>query len=200
MAHDSQTRLGMLQRTAMLASAALILATGCESVPTGTEPQSTGPAATQASVVIPGKPATTQAEHAFGSLINGALGPGGGYLIGIKQDALRGSEHDQIRDQAIRASQRAEKNPVRTEDVDRARTADLNADGFVTLDEVVAMRQANLGDAEILQRLTDAGDVFDLSDYQETYLRDRGVSDKVIHQLRTTNQDFARADDDRDRL
>jgi hypothetical protein len=120
------------------------------------------------------------------------LGAGGGYLIGANKDKITGKDNDKSKEEAIKASERAERNPAKAEDVDRAKTADLNDDGFVTLDEVVAMRQANLSDREMVDRLERTDQVFELTDYQEDYLRTRGVSDTVIREMRNMNQDFAR--------
>jgi uncharacterized membrane protein len=121
------------------------------------------------------------------------LGAGGGYLIGAAMNK-NDREH---KDEAIKASDRDRENPPTTDDVRRSRTADLNNDGYVTLNEVVAMRKADLSDDEMINRLQDTGQVFSLSSEQENYLRDRGVSDTVIRAMRTMNQDRARTASDR---
>ncbi|HZV34671.1 MAG TPA: hypothetical protein VFB72_08880 [Verrucomicrobiae bacterium] len=71
---------------------------------------------------------------------------------------------------------------LRTE-VARTNTADLNGDGFVTLDEVVAMKQAGLTDDQMIARLRATGQVFELTPQQENYLRSQGVSSFVINQM-----------------
>src|SRR5688572_30760552 len=99
------------------------------------------------------------------------------------------------REEAIEAHRRAERNPAKPEDVERTRTADLNDDGFVTLDEVVAMERANLSDREMIDRLDRTGQVFELTEDQERYLEDRGVSHEVIVEMRRMTPDdseFAR--------
>jgi precorrin-4 methylase len=58
----------------------------------------------------------------------------------------------------------------------------------VTLDELVALEQANLTDEEIIQRLRATDQVFELTEEQRRYLLDRGVSQNVIDQLATLNQ------------
>ena len=120
-----------------------------------------------------------------GGLIGGALGAGGGYLIGSQL-----SKNDsRNRDEAYQASDRDRDNPPTAREVERARTADLNNDGYVTLNEVVAMREANLSDREMIRRLEETGQVFSLSNEQENYLRDRGVGDEVVRAMRRMNQD-----------
>jgi hypothetical protein len=134
-------------------------------------------------------------DHLIANLLGGSLGAGGGFLIGVSRDKIE-QDKTQARADAIKASQRAEKNPAKPEQVDKATTADLNNDGFVTIDEVVAMRQANLNDQQMLDRLRQTGEIFELTEYQQDYLRTRGVSDNVIRQLPTVNQDAARTASD----
>jgi hypothetical protein len=178
--------------TALMGSLILAPLTGCESLPGNDEQQ--GAAIGGLSGAAAGALIAGDDNRLLGALIGGALGAGGGYLIGANKDKITGKDEDKsrTREEAIKASERAERNPATAEDVDRARTADLNEDGFVTLDEVVAMRQANLSDREMIDRLERTDQIFELTDYQEDYLRTRGVSDTVIREMRNMNQDFAR--------
>jgi len=132
----------------------------------------------------------------MGALIGGALGAGGGFLIGAQKDKVDAKR----REEAIAANRRAEQNPAKAEQVDKASTADLNDDGFVTLDEVVAMERANLSDREMVDRLQRTGQVFELTEQQEKYLEDRGVSRDVVVEMREMNQpaDYARTASARD--
>src|SRR5205814_908677 len=75
--------------------------------------------------------------------------------------------------EALAASDRDRDNPPSAAEARTARTADLNGDGYVTLNEVVALRKADLSDSEMIRRLEDTGQVFYLSGEQENYLRDR---------------------------
>lgn len=128
--------------------------------------------------------ALSKNERGLGALIGGVLGAGGGYLIGAQKDKV----DDKKRDEATAAHERAQRTPARPEDVERSRTADLNDDGFVTLDEVVAMERANLGDREMVDRLQRTDQVFELTEEQERYLEDRGVSREVVIEMRQMNQ------------
>ena len=188
--------------TALMGSLVLAPMTGCESLPGNDKQQ--GAVIGGAGGAAAGA-ALAKNNRLLGALIGGALGAGGGWLIGANKDKITGkdSDRDRTREEAIKASERAERNPAKPEDVDRARTADLNDDGFVTLDEVVALRQANLSDDEMIDRLERTDQVFELTTYQEDYLRTRGVSDDVIRQMRNMNQDLARtasSTDDEDRF
>lgn len=177
-----------LVSTALIGSLSLAPLTGCENLPGNSKQQGTviggaGGAAIGAAVA--------KNNRLLGALIGGALGAGGGYLIGANKDKITGHDKEKSRDEAIQASQRAEQNPARTEDVNNTRSADLNNDGFVTLDEVVALRNANLSDREILDRLERTNQVFELTPWQEDYLQQRGVSRSVIDQMRSLNRDTA---------
>lgn len=156
---------------------------GCDDLPGGGREQGAvigGLAGAAGGAVIAGDD-----NRLVGALIGGALGAGGGYLVGQEMDK-------RDRDEAREASQRAEQNPVRPEDVRNARTADANRDGFVTLDEVVAMEDAGLSDSEMLDRLEATGQIFALNSEQEQYLRQRGVSNNVIREMRDLNRSAAR--------
>lgn len=124
----------------------------------------------------------------IGGLLGGALGAGGGYLIGAQLD-----KQDSVdRDRALDASRSAEARPATAADARAATTADLNGDGYVTMDEVVAMRRAGFSDTEMIVRLQRTGMFFDLTDQQQTYLRNNGVSQYVIDQMHTMNSDARR--------
>src|SRR2546421_8754302 len=86
----------------------------------------------------------------IGALIGGALGAGGGYLIGSSLDK---SDPNKNRDEATRADKRARDNPATASDARNARTADINGDGYVPMDEGVAMAKAGLSDDEMITRL-----------------------------------------------
>jgi hypothetical protein len=146
--------------TALVASMACSgLMVGCESLP--------GDEKTQGAVIggvggaLAGAALGGKENRLLGALIGGAAGAGGGYLIGANWDKITGKKSDEAKE----AANRAERSPATPDDVRDARTADLNDDGFVTLDEVVAMEKANLSD-------------------QESYLKDHGVSQRVVLAMR----------------
>src|SRR5205823_3838536 len=122
----------------------------------------------------------------IGALIGGALGAGGGYLIGSSLDK---SDPKRNRNEAVSADRRARDNPATPDDARTARTADINGDGYVTMDEVVAMAKAGLSDDEMITRLERTGQFFELTSDQEQYLRDHGVSRRVVSAMRDINQD-----------
>jgi len=120
----------------------------------------------------------------LGALIGGALGAGGGYLIGAQTDKI--NNHDQAG--AIQASQNAQARPATPAEVAASTTADLNHDGYVTMDEVVAMKQAGLSDQQMLQRLQATGQVFELTPEQRQFLLNNRVSQYVVDQMPNLNR------------
>lgn len=158
---------------------------GCDNLPGTAEQQgAVGGGAAGAAVGA----AVADDNRLLGALIGGAIGAGGGYLIGANKDKILGDD----RDDAVAANRQAQANPARAADVARADDADLNGDGFVTMDEVVAMHRANLSDREIIDRMEDTGHVFELTTDQEAYLMDQGVSRTVVREMRHINQDERR--------
>ncbi len=121
-------------------------------------------------------------HHAIGALIGGALGAAGGYVVASRT----GKSNDEAA--ATQAARKAQENPATPQDAKNAISADLNNDGFVTLDEVVAMKQAGFSDQQMISRLQSTDQVFELTTEQEQFLRDRGVSSTVIRQMEQMNR------------
>jgi hypothetical protein len=193
----------MLQRrimTSLIAGSLALspLMVGCENLPGDEKTQGAvigGLGGAAAGALIGGED-----NRLLGALIGGAAGAGGGYLIGANWDKITGDDdddRDRSREEAIRANERAQRDPADPEDVDRTRTADINEDGFVTLDEVVAMDKAGLSDREMITRLERTQQYFELTEEQERYLMDNGVSRDVVVALRTMNPEQPRQASDR---
>jgi hypothetical protein len=175
----------MLTLAAALALAAAPLMSGCENLPGSRTEQSTviGGAGGAAVGAILAKE-----NRLLGALIGGALGAGAGYLIGAKTDWFEGDDDD-ARDEAAEAAQNAQTNPATAEQARRANSADINDDGFVTMDEIIAMEKANLTDRQMIDRLEAADQVYDLNEEQRQYLLDRGVSQNVVNRMLTINRE-----------
>jgi hypothetical protein len=172
---------------------------GCSNLPGGPKTHGTviggvGGALAGAAIGAAGKN-----DAGLGALIGAAAGAGGGYLIGAQKEKLDKKKQDE----AMAAHRKAEQKPATAADVEKARTADLNDDGFVTLDEVVAMKRANLSDREMIERLDRTEQVFELTEEQERYLQDRGISHAVVLEMRRMNPenlDYARTASGSERL
>jgi hypothetical protein len=163
-----------------IATAAFIF-TGCENLP-GTKGQ-------QGAVIGGATGAATGAviggeEHrALGAVLGGVLGAAGGYVVGANSDKILNRDNND----AESAARRAQTTPATADQARSATTADVNSDGFVTLDEVAAMKDAGLSDEQMLQRLEATKQVFDLTEQGKKFLRDRGVSEYVITQMQSLN-------------
>jgi len=171
-------------RSIRLVAGSLLIATslGCEGLP--------GTRETQGAVIggaLGGAAgaAVHEENRLLGALIGGAIGAGGGYLIGAKTDWFDDPDRELRARNAIRDAQTS---PATLDDVRRSSTADLDRDGFVTIDELTAMERAGLSDDAILERLRDTGQIFDLSRGQEQDLREAGVSRRVITNMQDINR------------
>src|SRR5436305_7033913 len=166
-----------------LVASTLIGAVGCSNLPGNKESQGAvigGLGGAAAGAAVGGH------EHRLlGALLGGALGAGGGYVVGANSDRILGRD----RDSAERAVRQSQEHPATAQDALRATTADLNNDGFVTLDEVVAMRDAGLSEGQMVDRMRATGQVFELTPDQRQFLFDRGVSRYVVDQMETINKD-----------
>ena len=155
----------------------------CESLPGSRTQQSTvigGAAGAAAGAMIAG-----EGNRLVGALIGGAVGAGAGYLIGAKTGWFEDEDGDQ---HARAAIENAQKDPATAADVAGARTADLNSDGFVTFDELVAIDQAGLSDAEFLARLRATDQIFELNETQRRALLKAGISPQVVAEMPRINQ------------
>ena len=164
----------------------LVGLTGCENLPGDKKTQGAvigGVGGAAAGALIGGKD-----NRLLGALIGGAAGAGGGYLVGANWDKITGKESDDAKE----ANRRAQERPARASDVEKSSTADLNDDGFVTLDEVVAMADAGLSDKEQIRRLEKTQHYFELTSEQEQYLRDHGVTKDVVVAMRRMNPEEPR--------
>ncbi len=173
--------------TTLMGSLAIGPMLGCESLP-GDE-KSQGAVIGGLGGALAGGLVAGDDDRAAGALIGAVLGAGGGYLIGTKVDEKNSEDSEKKREEALRASKNAETNPVSAEAAKDATTADVNDDGFVTLDEVVAMEQAELSDKEMIRRLQRTQQYFELTETQEDFLRERGVNEPVIVAMRDMNHE-----------
>jgi hypothetical protein len=130
--------------------------------------------------------AAVSKNRALGAVIGGAVGAAGGYVIGANKDKIIGKDSREAQE----ASRKAEEAPVSAQQAKTATSADVNNDGFVTLDEVVALKDANLTDDQIIERLRTTRQVFELTAEQKRYLLDKGISQNVVDQLETLNRDL----------
>ncbi len=154
--------------------------TGCESLP-GDEPEQ-GAAAGGLAGGLAGAVLGGEDNRLEGALIGAVLGAGGGYLIGQEMDKRNEEE-------ARQAAEEARQSPATADEARDARSADLDDNGFVTVDEVIAMEQAGLSDDEMIQRLEATGQVFGLGDAERRQLEQGGVSDRVIQEMPRINRD-----------
>jgi hypothetical protein len=182
---NSRLYLGL---TTFSVAGLLTITTGCSNLPGSREQQGAvigGLGGAAAGAAIGGE------EHRLlGAILGGALGAGGGYVIGANSDRITGKDTSGAKE----ATQTAQTQPATADQAARATTADVNGDGFVTMDEVVAMQRAGFSESQMIERLRATGQVFELTDQQEQYLVSQGVSRSVVTQMQALNREI------RDRL
>jgi len=163
------------------AAALLVSTVGCENLPGNKQSQGAViGGATGAAVGV-----AVAKNNLLGALIGGIIGAGGGYLIGANIDKITGKDQAG----AEQANKRAQSNPATADQAKNATSADINHDGFVTMDEVVAMKKAGLSDNEMLNRLRASGQVFELTEQQKQSLLTQGVSQNVVDTMPTLNRE-----------
>ncbi len=185
---EARRRPALIVAVAMGLALPVAALTGCESAP-GDEPEQGavigGLAGAAAGAALGGED-----NRLEGTIIGAILGAGGGYLIGAEIDKDREEE-------AREAAEKARQNPASADAARNARTADIDGNGFVTVDEVIAMEEAGLDDEEMIQRLEATGQVFAIGPAERQQLADGGVSDRVIQRMPELNRDRLRREDGR---
>jgi len=166
----------------LLVSALSLALIGCESMP-GTRKQQ-GAAIGGTAGAVTG--AAIADNSLLGALIGGVIGAGGGYVIASETD--KGGPEDERA--AANAAEDARQNPATAQEARNAQTADINQDGFVTMDEIVALSDAGLSDDEMIRKLEATDQVFELTEAQENDLQRQGVSSSVIEELPNLNREL----------
>lgn len=127
--------------------------------------------------------ASVTKNRALGAVIGGAVGAAGGYVVGNKTGHL---------DKDKKKTTTTTTPSGETIEIQATgATADLNSDGFVTLDEIAKLEKNGESDEEIIRRITATGLTFELNEEQRQFLRDKGVSETVIERLPTINRSTA---------
>lgn len=118
-------------------------------------------------------------QSALATLASQSGGPGGGWIIAASRQNI--DQHSL--GSAQQADRQAQQRPAGTGDVERSDNADLNADGFVTLDEILALKRAGLTSEQLISRIQRTPEVFSLTRQQQQYLHDRGIDQRTINAM-----------------
>jgi len=111
------------------------------------------------------------------SLGEGKLGAAGAYVVGVERGRL--AKQGDLTRAALAASLAGETSPA-VVGKEGVTSADLDGDGFITLDEVVALVRARLSDDEVAAKLLASGYVLEATRPQAEHLRTFGVGAKAI--------------------
>lgn len=155
---------------AFVSGAGVVMLAGCSNFPT--VPTGSSGAIGQGSMSAAH---LSQDDSILASLVGGERA-GAKYLVGADWSMLKNG----ARQQASAAVRKAEISPASAADVARSRTADLNNDGFITLDEVIAMRQAGLSEQQMVDRIDQSHQYFEVTAAQQKYLKEQAVPGAVV--------------------
>lgn len=121
-----------------------------------------------------------------GALIGAGIGLVGGWIIGFAVEEWfgpAGAPAPRVQNDELFMPE----NFATPEQALAARTADINGDGHVSLDELLAMHQAGLTEREIIHRLEATDCIFELNDSQQNFLLSHGISPAIIAALPEIN-------------
>jgi hypothetical protein len=113
-----------------------------------------------------------------GALIGGAVGALGGALVGNEMDKA-----DRRKEQETRERDREEDDRY---DTRSGSSGSAYATTRVTQEDVIAWSTRGTRDSEIIDRIDRSGAVFHLTAADENHLRDSGVSEPVIREMKET--------------
>lgn len=173
-------RINVLGTTIALA-AALMLA-GCAQLPYQRSTESSVAGATAGAAV--GAVLAGDEDEVLGAVLGGVLGAAAGYVIGAETSWF-GDGKDQQFDRAVNE---ARSDPATVQDVYGSNDADLNNDGLVTQDELIALSNSNLSTDAVIQRLKATNQMFYVSYAQRQALLDAGVSPQIVYDLEEINR------------
>ena len=108
-----------------------------------------------------------------------------GYLIGATPERLQATQAD--RAAAETAVRLAREQAADTQGALRAPSADLNGDGLMTTDELIALSKVHTDDNALLRELAATGCVFELNPSQQDYLLAHDVPRSVVGRLPQLN-------------
>lgn len=176
---------------------ALILA-GCASLPYSPKTETAVAGAAAGALV-----GSMVGEDDEGAIWGALAGAGLGYVLASETDWFtddqpEGDHHHHSSSSHSRVSfyrhlAYARVHPATIASVYTDDDADLNGDGLVTVDEVVAMAHSDLSEDEVIARLDATEQVFFLSPAQRQRLLDAGVATDVVAAIDTLAQAHASA-------
>lgn len=120
----------------------------------------------------------------LGAVLGGLAGGAAGYVIGAKTDWF-GNGNEKELNQTV---DEARNDPATVQDVYASDDADLNNDGLVTRDELIALSKSDLSEAEVINRLQATDQVFHVTDAQRESLIEDGVDPDVAYKLNEINR------------
>lgn len=166
----------------MLATVMVAFLAGCAQLPYDRTTQTTvggAAAGAAAGAILAG-----DEDEMLGTLLGGVLGAAAGYVIGARTDWFGDGNEDEF-NQTV---SEARADPATVADVRGSYDADLNNDGLVTRDELIALSNAGLSPDEIIDRLQATNQVFHVTEEQRQQLLAASVDPQVVYELEEINR------------
>lgn len=173
--------MSVMPRKVLVALLAAVLLAGCAQLPYDTTTETTvGGAAVGAAA---GAVLAGEDDTLLGVLLGGLAGAAAGHVIGARTDWFEQGNEDEFNDTLDDAVGES----ITAEDVYDSADADLNNDGLVTTEELVAMSRV-LDEDDVIDRLQATDQVFHVTPAQRESLIDAGVDPDVVYQLEDINR------------
>lgn len=118
-----------------------------------------------------------------GKLVEAGQSPSLGTIVGALPEYVRNKD----RAAARAASAEALMNPAMANQALIAPTADLNTNGFVTVDEVLAIKQSGATDDQLIDKLAATGQIFEVPPMLRNFLWGRGLEERTVATISQLN-------------
>lgn len=182
-------------KTVSLSALLALTLAGCANLPYSpkTEAAVAGAAAGAAASAL-----LTDDEGGMGTIVGALAGAGLGYVLASETDWFTNNQSQESHHHHSSSSHKrasflehlatARVQPATVASVYTDNDADLNGDGLVTMDEIVAMAHSDLSEDQVIARLKATEQVFFVSASQRQRLMSYGVSRDVVAQLEALDQ------------
>lgn len=161
--------------------AAAVLA-GCARLPA--EPTTGTTAAGAVAGAAAGAVLASEEDKLLGAVLGSLAGAVAGYVVGANTSWFAQGNEEEFNQTVTNAWN----DPATVQDVYGSYDADLNNDGLVTRDELIALSNAGLSAAEIIDRLQATNQVFYVTQQQRQELLAAGVPAQVVYELEEINR------------
>lgn len=200
--HCSNTQLAVSAKTVSVSALAALALTACANLPYS--PQTEASVAGAAAGALAGGVLAGEEDETLGAVLGALAGAGAGYVLSSEtnwftDDVPEDNDHhhhsssDHSPSSFFDHLAYTRVHPATIASVYTDDDADLNGDGMVTTDELVAMAHSELSQDQIIARLNATDQVFFVTARQRQRLLAYGVGADVVAELEELNRASASA-------